>query len=71
MEEILQHSAVTVLDNYDITDWKIESNGNVSKLIVESDQFVKDLPCSLFVCCERRIVARRTIIGKRSLFEFK
>lgn len=64
MKSVLTDSGIKVLENCDITDWKIDDSGFVSKLTVESDLGVIEMPCTLLVCFERPIVPRRTIAGK-------
>lgn len=70
VDRLLIDSKIIVLNNYDITDWRIDSRIEnhtiVTRVSVESDLKVLELPCSLFVCFERLIVARSTIVGKTS-----
>lgn len=63
MDDLLLKSNVNVLENYDIVDWRLDCNA-VTKVMVESDLCKKDLNCSLFLCFEREIVSRRTILGR-------
>lgn len=62
MDDLLIKSNVNVLESYDIVDWR-EENEFVTKVFVESDMLKKELSCSLFLCFERKIVNRRTILG--------
>lgn len=63
MDKVLLESGIRVLDNYDIVEWKIEKD-NVTKIVVESDLMVLELYCTMFVCFERKIVTRSTIMGE-------
>lgn len=67
MKAVLSRSGIQVRENCDITDWKIDDSGFVSKLTVESDLGDIEMPCTLLVCFERPIVPRRTIAGRMQL----
>lgn len=63
MENLLQTSSIKVLENYDIVEWSLNQENNVTKINVASDLVVLELICTLFLCFERKIVMRRTIRG--------
>lgn len=63
MDEMLRRTNIKIYDNYDVVNWMVERNNDVSKIFIESDMNVLELPCSVFVCYEREIVKRSTIHG--------
>lgn len=63
MQTLLSKSGVKILDNYYIVDWTIDDENQITKVVVESNLDRLELPCSLFVCLERKIVRRQTIQG--------
>lgn len=66
MRQTLDYSGMYMLDNCDLTDWKMDSQSDcVSKVNVESDLQIYELPCTLLVCFERKNVSRPTIIGTK------
>lgn len=63
MDEMLLQSDIRIYDNYDVVNWSVERQNTVSMIYAESEMNVIELPCSLFICFERELVKRSTILG--------
>lgn len=63
IEKLLQKSLIQIYTGFNIIDWTVNDSNVVENIIFESDLERKEFPCSLFVCFDRKIVLRKTILG--------
>lgn len=64
MEKIVKDSGITIVNNFDIVNWKVDVNDDVSHISIRSAREQREIPITILICFERRIIDCRTIVGK-------
>lgn len=64
MEGIVEDSGIMIVDHCDIVDWKMDEDDVVSHVLIRSNVEQREIPVTILICFERRIIDCRTIKGK-------